>query len=126
MNHRLKLSEVLPSLEKEVENAGKSVKSIRKGSRFSRKRAYALLLLGNYSEVLLILTRISTALSEVGKIQNRLSSEEHEISESQKEALVTRMFDLLSLLRLDVLCTFGPLRLPMYLNIAAQRLIWRS
>jgi hypothetical protein len=78
------------------------VRAVKKGSRWSKKRAYTLLLLGNYSEVLLILKRISTALSEVGQIQNRLSKEEHEISESQKEALVTRMFDLLSLLRLDV------------------------
>ena len=100
--HVTKLSEVLPALEKEIEKSSNCVRPITDTSRWSKKRAYTLLVLDNYSEVVLILKRILDALKEVGELQRKRSRREPELQEQEKETLRTRTYDLLSFLRLDM------------------------
>ena len=103
MDRGIKLSEVLPDLEKEIEKAGKSVKAINQNSRWSKKRAYALLLLGNYSEVLLIFKRILDSLNEIADIQGRIKYDDvPEGERAERDVLMIRSFDLVAFLRLDI------------------------
>src|ERR1051325_10223438 len=102
-NRGIKLSEVLPDLEKEIEKAGKFVRVVNQKSRWSKKRAYTLLLLGTYSEVLLIFKRILESLNELAEIQSRIRYEEiPEDEKAEREMLVMRSFDLVALLRVDI------------------------
>lgn len=103
MDRGIKLSEVLPNLEKEIEKAGKSVKAINQNSRWSKKRAYTLLLLGNYSEVLLIFKRILDSLNEIADIQGRIKYDKvPEGERAERDVLMIRSFDLAAFLRLDI------------------------
>ncbi|OLE53385.1 MAG: hypothetical protein AUG51_13195 [Acidobacteria bacterium 13_1_20CM_3_53_8] len=102
-NRGIKLSEVLPNLKKEIEKAGKSIRPINQNSRWSKKRAYTLLLLENYIEVLLIFKRILDSLNELADIKSRVKFDEiPEDERAEREALMMRTFDLLAFLRLDI------------------------
>ncbi len=90
-------------LEKEIKKAGKSVRAINQNSRWSKKSAYTLLLLGNYSEVLLIFKRILDSLNEIADIQGRIKYDEiPEGERAERDALALRKFDLIAFLRLDI------------------------
>jgi hypothetical protein len=100
---QIKLSEVLPDLEKEIERVGKSIRPINERSRRGKKRAQTLLLLGNYSEVVLILRRILESLNEIVVLQARIKYDEiPEAEKPERERLIRRSFDLVALLRLDM------------------------
>jgi hypothetical protein len=103
LNRHIKLSDVLPELEKEIERAGRRIRPITKHSRRSEKRAYAILLLGNYSEVVLILRRLLDNLNEIADLQARIKYDEvPEAERPENERLAMRTFDLVALLRLDM------------------------
>jgi hypothetical protein len=103
LKSQIKLSQVLPNLEKEIERAGKSIRPIKEGSRRSKKRAHTMLLLGNYSEALLILRRILENLNEIADLQGRIKLGKIEAAERpENERLIIRSFDLVALLRLDM------------------------
>jgi len=90
---------VLPALEKEIENCAKHQTPIKEGSRWSKKRAYTLLVLDNYNEAVLILRRILSAFKELGEVE-RLRTKP-KLPEQQRETLRARQYDLLSFLQLD-------------------------
>jgi len=99
----IKLSEILPDLEKEIERVGKSIGPINPHSRRSEKRAQTILLLENYTEAVLILRRILEGLNELDNLIARIKA--RKISDAEKperERLGRRMSNLVRLLRLDM------------------------
>jgi hypothetical protein len=105
MIHSKNLSDLLPELEEEILKTGKTVRPIGPRSHLSKKRAYTLLLLENYNEVVLILRRILTTLIKVAGLQKLLfpsQSAETYLSESEKQILIKEQFNLTASLPVDV------------------------
>lgn len=69
-----RISDIVPELEKEILKKDKTIKPFRTRSRWTKKRAYTLLLVENYKEVVLILKRIISTLTRLGAIQDKISS----------------------------------------------------
>lgn len=103
MKNNRKLSAIILDIEIEIRRSGKYVRPIGESSRWGRKRAYTLLLLVNFQEVVLVLKRIDATFKELADLQPRLVTGKLPDSEEVKrETLIRRNFELVSLLSLDM------------------------
>src|SRR5687768_4293343 len=96
MKHQRKLSEILPELEKQITLLGKTIRPINSTSRFSKKRAYTLLLLENYNEVILISRRIIATLNRVSELQKLIfppNNQNDALTKVEKDKLIREHFD---------------------------------
>lgn len=100
MKKLLKLSEIIPKLEKEIIRVRLTVTPLINRSRFSKKRAFKLLILHNYNEVVLILKRILNTLERIKEINEDLINES--LREIEDEKLILEHISLTSYLIVDV------------------------
>jgi hypothetical protein len=75
MKSKEKLSEIIAKLEREISKTKKSITPITSDSRMSLKRAYTILLVQNYEDVVLILKRIFESIKRSKEISESVFSE---------------------------------------------------
>lgn len=103
----IKLSEILPEFEKEVNKLVEYRRGVTNNSRRSNKRAYNALLKENYTEVILVSKRILTGLKEIDIVSKQIFDPDiinktKTFTPEERQILGSQHTSILSYLQLDI------------------------